>query len=113
MSVHCARWDDTDPDTGEPLVIWLASTDGTGPDDFLPVNQPATDADEAAVAALFDVQPAHPGREAGTGAGTMEDSRSGGILYMRIHRRYLEQKGVRFLTPDEAAAAKAAGARST
>jgi hypothetical protein len=111
MGVHCARWDDSDPDTGEAMTIWLAATDATGPDLFLPVNQPATDADEAAVAALFDVQPARKGRVPGTAAGTAEVG--GGIIFMRIHRQYLMEKGVRFLTPDEAAAAKAAGARST
>ncbi len=111
MAVHAARWDDTDPDTGEPIIMWLASTDATGPDLFLPVNQPATDTDEAEVAALFDVQPARKGRVSGTGAGMAEQA--GGIIYMRIHRQYLEEKGVAFLTPDEAAAAKAAGARSS
>ncbi len=91
MSVHTARLQDTDADTGEPMTFWFASTDSTGPDLFLPVNQPATDADEAEVAALFDVQPSS---SAGGGAGTVDDGH--GILYMRIHRNWLKEKGAEF-----------------
>lgn len=87
MPVHTAKLVDTDPDTGELLTFWFAATDATGPDLFLPVNQPATAPDEPAVAALFDPQPSEGG---------------GGILYMRLHRTYLTEKGAEFLTPAEA-----------
>ena len=83
MSVHVARLDDADPETGEALTFWFAATDQTGRDLFLPVNQRATDADEAEIAALFEVQKGEDGH---------------GILYMRLHRRYLEEKGAEFLT---------------
>jgi hypothetical protein len=89
MSVHCARLVEPDPDTGEPRTFWFAATDETGSDSFLPVNQPAVDADETEVAALFDTQPpSEPGGHA--------------ILYMRIHRAWLTEKGAEFLTPEQA-----------
>jgi hypothetical protein len=92
MSVHTAKLIDTDPDTGEEQTFWFASTDATGADLFLPVNQPATDADEAEVAKLFDVQPAS--KRGATGQDV-----KGGILYMRIHRNYLREKGAEFPLP--------------
>jgi len=76
MSVHAAKL----VEDGE--TYWFASTDETGPDHFLPVNQQAHDEHEAEVARLFDVQ----------------DTKDGGILYMRIHRDYLSEKGATFLS---------------
>jgi hypothetical protein len=81
MAVYNARLTEPDPDNGEPVTFLFAATDQTGPDLFLPINRPGTDSDEAGIAALFDVH---------------EKEGGGGILYMRIHRDWLSQRGAEF-----------------